>query len=583
MATQPPFGPIGTGPIGTVPIATIFVPAAGPPQFPPGVMPGNPAEGTGWIGPPEQVQLHSWTWSYNLNLIGKDRLPAGVVPGEPVYDLAPGQRVPEQTQLHSWTWSYNLNLIGKDRLPAGVVPGEPVYDLAPGQRVPEQVQLHSWTWSYNRNLVGKDVLPTGVFPGNELYDLAPAQKPYEQAQLHSWQWWYNLNLIGQDFRAPGQQIYDRPQLPIPPAALTWIEEPIEEIAQPFRQSDWPLPTPTWRLDQTYAVKYNQNLIGQDVLPTGQQVFELTPRPPLRAQDLLTWIQSVNLSLAAGVPDLTKIARQSDWPLPRGAEPDWRRSWEYWYNQNLIGQDARLAGQQFTELAPRSAEPDPRRSWQWWYNENLIGQDKLPPGVSLFDLAPSQKPPEQIQLHSWQWWYNLNLLGQDKLPFRQSDWPLTPAAQRGVELATWLDRVKFWFFKPFAQTDWPLPTPFARDPTLATFVAWYNLNLIGQDARLAGARVYDLVPPAAPLGLGTAAYTQSLNPNILLPPADLTKIARQSDWPVPFGPLQPDRGYFRGFNPNLPPPPPPVTGPAVYNKPMHAGPGYLDVIPSIKPS
>jgi hypothetical protein len=196
LATQPPFGPIGTSPIGTVPIATITVPGA---VFPPGVQPGNPVyELTFGIKfPPDQVQIHSWTWSYNLNLIGKDKLPAGVYPGNEVFELPPPQRPPEQIQLHSWTWSYNLNLIGQDKLPVG----KQVYDLTPTLVAPPRLD-QTWTRSYNLNLIGQDQLPIGKI----VTDLTG--RPFDQVQLRSWQASYNLNLIGQDKLPTGQQLWE---------------------------------------------------------------------------------------------------------------------------------------------------------------------------------------------------------------------------------------------------------------------------------------------------------------------------------------------------------------------------------------
>src|SRR6516164_9195889 len=138
----------------------------------------------------------------------------GILPGpdgtkifRPILKSLPDQPPPPNA-FQSWTWSYNLNLIGQDRLPTG----EQIFDLVPSQKFPpEQVQLHSWRWSYNLNLIGKD----RMLVGEQVYDLTPSQRPPEQIQLHAWQWSYNLNLIGKDRMAAGEQLYDRPTLPIP--------------------------------------------------------------------------------------------------------------------------------------------------------------------------------------------------------------------------------------------------------------------------------------------------------------------------------------------------------------------------------
>jgi hypothetical protein len=550
----------------------------------------------------------TWTWQYNNNLIGRDALPVG----EQVYTLVPSQTVPEQIQLHAWQWSYNLDLIGRDRLPIG----DQVSELAPSQKPPEQVQLHAWQWSYNLNLRGKDQLLTG----EQVWELAPSQKPAEQPQLRAWTWSYNQNLIGQDRLPAGEQVWERPTLPIPPAQ-TWLDTiKYNLIAKPFAQYDWPNAVPPYRIEQTWSASYNQNLIGQDKLPAGEQISELPPRDFVRL--FQTWIQSVNLALTTAPPNIFAQARQQDWPVPRGAEPDWRRSWEFAYNKNLIGQDQLPNRQQDwpnpippaalrdwiqqTNLAlltqppallpyrrsyfdlPIAAPQPGAQSWTWQYNFNLIGKDQLPVGAEFTELAPSQKAPEQVQLHSWAWWYGLDLIGQDQLPFRQQDWPLTSAAQRAVDLATWIDRVKFWLLTPFNQTYWPNPTQPFRDPTLATIAHGYNLDLIGQD-QLPN-RQQDWPNPTAPDPLASLrAFILPLNLNLipavaLVPPLYL----RNQDWPNPTAPAYPSnlrawptQGSPAPIIPGVPPPP--VTGPAVYNKPMLAGPGYLNVIPGEKPS
>ena len=362
--------------------------------------------------------------------------PAGVMPGEPVFDLAPASKVPpDQVQLHSWTASYNLNLIGKDRM----LVGEQVWQLAPSQVVPpDQVQIHSWQWSYNLNLIGQDRLPVG----EQVYTLVPAQVvPPEQPQLHSWQWNYNLNLIGQDRLPTGKQFWERPQLPIPPAQ-TWVETPqYELIAKPFNQQDWPNPTQPYRIDQTWTASYNKNLIGQDAMIVGEQRTELPDRGPLRSQDLLTWIQIVNLALttAPAVPNTTisKLYDRPILPIPPAV------GWEASFNKNLIGQD---------QLPFRQQDwPNPQRvveRAQTWIDQTKIQLTAVQNPFRQSDWPAPTTAQQPIQ--SWTSSFNLNLVGQDKLPFRQSDWPLTPSARPG------------------------------RDPTLDSWTGRFNLNLIGQD-------------------------------------------------------------------------------------------------------
>jgi hypothetical protein len=498
----------------------------------------------------------TWTWSYNKNLIGQDQLPAG----EQIYVLAPPQVVPDQIQLRSWQWSYNLSLIGKDRLPSGAQR----HELAPSQVTPEQIQLHTWQWSYNLNLRGKDQLPIG----EQASELAPSQKPPEQIALHSWQWSYNLNLIGKDQLPIGEQVWERPQLPIPPA-LTWaFSSPIEEIEKTFAQYDWPNPIPPYRLDQTWTASYNLNLIGQDKLPFRQSDWP-NPIPPALVKD---WIQQTNLALLTQPPVLSitisKYFDRPQLPVPPA------QSWEGSYNKNLVGQD-QLPFRQSDWPNPIAPLP-PALTWIDQTKLSLIAKPFL---QNDWPLTPAPAQPAQ----SWTASYNLNLIGQDRLPFRQNDWPLTPAAQRQVDLANWINRVQFQLQKPTAQYDWPNPIPPFRDPTIATIARGYNLDLIGQD-QLPN-RQQDWPNPIAPDPYAALrVWISSVNIALtqILPPLAPPLLMSTKDWPLARGPLQPDRGFSSGLNPNLPPAPPPVSQ-AVYNKTFLAGPGYLNVIPGQKPS
>jgi hypothetical protein len=580
---------------------------------------------------PDQIQLRAWAWSYNLSLIGKDRM----LVGDQITELVPSQKPPEQVQLHSWTFSYNLNLIGKDAM----LIGEQITDLPP--RDPRDVR--TWAWSYNLNLIGQDRMlageqiwerPTLPVPPALTWISTPAliAKPFLQTDWpnpippyrvdQTWSWSYNLNLIGQDKMLTGEQItdlpprdfarilqtwiqqtnlallvtppvlnvtiskyFDRPQLPIPPA-LSWEwsynKNLIGQDQLPFRQQDWPNPIPPalvkdWIQQTNLALltqppallpykrshyelpiagpqqgalswtwQYNLNLIGQDAMIRSARITDLPP--PDFARVLQTWIQQTNLALLTAPIGLPFLSRNQDWPPPRGAEPDWRRSWEWSYNKNLIGQDAMIKSAQVYDLAP-IYQPyiNQLRTWAWQYNLNLIGQDERLTGAQIYDLPPA----------------------------------LTPTAQRAADLATWIDRVKWWLFIPFRQTDWPNPTQPFRDPTLTSWAANYNVNLIGQD-RMAF-RQQDWPNPIAPDPYASLrAWTLPLNIGLTLPPLVPPLALSNKDWPVPMGPIQPNRGFTVPFNPNLPPTPPVVT-PSVLNKPMLAGPGYLNVIPGEKPS
>jgi hypothetical protein len=438
----------------------------------------------GWLKslpdqPPPPNAFQSWTWSYNLNLIGQDRLPTG----DQSTDLTSAQRPYELSRFHSWTQS--LNLSGFYQAPGQPLPGDQIYALASAHYIPFRIE-QTWAASYNKNLIGKDQLPVGenVFelPRDVQRSLdlrtwlqtttALTMGPPRPIVQSDWPLPIPQSRIDQFWAARAQLV------PIPPDT-THILRPIwrslpDQPAQPLlQQSPFPnlviravivlLPNGQQRvelapsqvvprLDQTWTWSYNQNLIGQDKLPTGEQFSELPPRDFARL--FQTWINAVNLSLATAPPNLFAQARQQDWPLPRGAEPDWRRSWEWAYNKNLIGQDV--------------------------------------------------------------------------LPFRQSDWQLTPAAYRQPDLSSWIDRVKLQLIKPFAQLDWPNPTPLAREPTLATWTRGYNLNLIGQDQLPTGEQSTDLAPRDFSRLLQT--WIQTVNLALTVAAAQVPK--NQYDWPNP---------------------------------------------------
>jgi hypothetical protein len=194
---------------------------------------------------------------------------------------------------------------------------------------------------------------------------------------------------------------------------------------------------------------------------------------------------------------------------------------------------------------------------------------------LTDLPPPDFPRV---LQTWIAQTGLTLKVTPK-PLNQYDWPLPTGAPPALQ--TWSNTIALALTaKPFNQTDWPNPTPFGRDPTLASWGWSYNVNLIGQDAMIRSARVYDLAPPHAVLSqiplqvmvAGTGFWLTLQAP----PPG-----AHFYDRPQ----LRPDVTadlYTITHAQQIPQPTPGVT-PAVYAKPFLAGPGYLDVIPGQKPS
>jgi hypothetical protein len=522
-------------------------------QFPPGDRlfdrPPDPlGRGQTWIGPPVQAVTtapfsqddwplpkiapqpdRTWTWSYNLNLIGQDALPVG----EQFTALPP--RDPREGR--SWT----LSLLQSTLTPLPI--GEAIYDLPPRAAAPSS-QLYAWSWRYNPNLIGQDQLPVGE-QRTELPQRGPAQPdrtwisalnlalasgpvplPFNQDDWplpkiaaqpdRTWTWSYNLNLIGKDQLPVGRQITDLPPRD-PREGRTWISAlnlalAAGPAALPFNQDDWPLPKIAAQPDRTWVWSYNLNLIGKDQLPVGRQFTDLPPRDPREAR---TWIQAVNLALTAGQAALP--FNQSDWPIGRGPlQPD--RTWINTFNLNLIGKDQLPAGARVTDLPPRAYPEPATRTWAWWYNLNLVGQDRLPTGTQFFERPPLG--PQQPD-RTWIAYFNLNLTGQDRLPFRQQDWPIQQPIYP-TSLRTWISSVNVALVSgpaqalPFNQYDWPLPKIAAQPDR--HFSAFYNRNLIGKDKFPPGARITDLPPigPYYPDALRFFAVSPAVPP-VIVPP------------------------------------------------------------------
>jgi hypothetical protein len=227
------------------------------------------------------------------------------------------------------------------------------------------------------------------------------------------------------------------------------------------------------------------------MATGQQLTELPPRDFARL--FQTWIQTVNLTLVTAPPDFHALAHQWDWPNPHGVEPDWRRSWEWQYNKNLVGQDA-LPFRQQDWPNPIAAQ----QAAQTWIDQTKI------------------------------------LLAVVQNPFSQYDWPTPRDYARQVQ--TWINTVPLALVaKPFAQTDWPNPTPLARDPTLATIAASYNKNLIGQDRLPNRQQDWPLSVGHALAQIPLQIMVQGKWFNLVPPvPGPVGVLFNNYDWPVPIG-------------------------------------------------
>jgi hypothetical protein len=466
--------------------------------------------------PPNAFQ--PWTWTYNWKLLGKDTMIVGRQSWE-----RPTLPIPPTPTTQTVTASYNLNLIGKDRM----IVGEQSTDRPTLPPIPSAL---SWTFQLEAQLtfvaaptlilrpiwrslpdqpaaplLQQSTFPSVIYLGKVQRPFLQTDWPNPQAQYRNFSWAFQLQaqLIPPVVSVPYNII--RPiwrSLPDQPAAPLLQQSTfpsviyLGKVQRPFLQTDWPNPTPAYRLDQTYSWR-QVDKIGQDAMLVGKQVTDLPPEPAIPPENVKTWIQLVQLTLVTAPPNLFAQARQQDWPIPRGNEPDWRRSWESWYNRNLIGKD-QLPNRQSDWPVPTPA-PRPDETW-------------------------IQQALKVVQA-----------------PFSQVDWPLTPAAGRGVDLSTWIGRAANLIAKPFNQQDWPNPTPLAREPGLASWAASYNKNLIGQD--LLPLRQVDWPTPvtaqqAAQSWIDLTKFWLAANP------------FAQRDWPLPAPPSGPALGWQWAYNLNL---------------------------------
>lgn len=509
--------------------------------------------------------LRTWAWNYNLNLIGKDKM----LVGEQVTDLPPKSVNPlvdlRPNNLGTWLWNYNLNLIGKDAM----IVGEQVTDLPPRDYQRPQ-DLRTWTWNYNLNLIGQDAMVAG----KQVTDLPPRAHP--EPATRTWLWQYNPNLVGKD-QLPNRQT-DWPPAPAPafPVNLrTWIGLPVPAgVTSPFNQLDWPLPRaypePATR---TWVWNYNLNLIGQDKLPVGETIYDLPPRD--YAQPAKTWTWSYNLNLIG--QDLLPTGEQvTDLP-PRAYPEPATRTWLV--NLSLTTLNTPV-GKSIYDLPPRDYA-QPAKTWTWNYNLNLIGQDKLPVGAIVTDLPPRDYSRilqtwiaplnlslitvvQPLPFNQYTWptpqpltqpdrgftaFYNPNLIAQDQLPVGTRLTDLPPRDFQRT-LQTWVANVSQALTaqaQPFNQLDWRNPQPLGQPDR--SFVAFYNPNLVGQDALPVGARVTDLPPrdyPPPATRTWTFSYSLDLIGQDKFPPG-----ARLFDL-APVGPPHPtqNRTWTWAYNQNL---------------------------------
>lgn len=223
-----------------------------------------------------------------------------------------------------------------------------------------------------------------------------------------------------------------------PTLLSWIQSYKLLLYQgkdvlPTRQLEWQVPRSVEPYPyRSWEAKYNPNLIGKDVLPRNQLEWQV-PRSP-EPYPYRSWEAFYNRNLIGkdkfydgpgNVPDF-------DYPLPRSPEPYPYRTWTQNLLQTTLAPSILKPVAQYDWPVPVGVEPNWRRSWEFWFNYNLIGKDQLP--VRQLDWQVPTGPPRIEQT----WIINLQLSTLAPVitaaPFRQFDWPLpqgyAPLVQAG---------------------------------------------------------------------------------------------------------------------------------------------------------
>jgi len=225
---------------------------------------------TGYIYPND---LRTWINRVNLALT----VQAAVLPFNQ-YDW-PNPKIPGQP-AQSWTANYNINLIGKDRLPVGKqftdLPAQPIYPN----------DLRTWITRTNHAL-------TLTFPFRQ--SDWPNPRDYEPvAANRTWTSYLTLYLYAQTVMPVGKVIYDLPPIAQPyyNSARTWDFSLsraliVPPAVLPFNQYDWPIP-PAWALqtlqkyyDRGFATYTNPNLFPQPGPPIPPVPPPTPPEPSTR--------------------------------------------------------------------------------------------------------------------------------------------------------------------------------------------------------------------------------------------------------------------------------------------------------------
>jgi hypothetical protein len=534
-----------------------------------------------WPNPraPAEPATRTWTWSYNLNLIGQDALPVGdqvtalpprgadppnqsyflplnlnLVP-PPFVDTtlevrAPHFSPPRAPLTFSYDIATNLTVLLATSAPTKLLAGQQVFDLPLAQLIARPIE-QTWTWR-QVGMLGQDKLPVGA----ELTDLPPRAAARFQDD-YGWTW-RQVGMLGQDKLPVGAQRYELPlaQLIARPIEQTWTWRQVDKLGKdqlpvgaeltdlppkatprapyygtewrqvdklgldqfPFNQYDWPNPRAPFRIEQTWALNLNTTTLQPVVGPLGvlfAYQYDALPTGPFRIEQ--TWALNLQTTTLQPVSVPQQIIAQST-ELPRAPQRI-EETWA-WRQVDKLGQDQLPVGAQSTELTPKAAPRAPYYGTEWRQVDKL-GQDRLPVGTQIYDTTAHRYVPYRPEQTTA--WRQVSMLGQDRLPVGTQSTELTP--------------------KPAAR--------------LATYgTEWRQVGMLGLDQLPVGVQATELTPKAALRQVDLANWIQSVNLSLQTAPPDIFLSITKTATALPErGPWQPDRSFMAPpFIPFIPPPP-----------------------------
>jgi hypothetical protein len=349
------------------------------------------------------------------------------------------------------------------------------------------------------------------------------------------------------------------------------------FTKPFLQSDWPLTPAPKQPERTVTASYNPNLVGQDRLPVGEVIYDLTPRPhEYRVQIHASWTWNYNLNLigkdllpvgeaifALPVPQDYPVQlrqwlsakpptppeplpfNQRDWPIPTQPRQFDLRTWSQSPAVPPLPVDTTSIPARVLDWGTPPAAGRLQATWTSALSLTLTTPVAPKPAAQYdWPLTPLAGQPAK----SWSWSYNLNLIGKDQLPVGDISTALAPTGHiYPVDLRSWIVRVNLALVVtpvvlPYNQYDWPNPR-LPQQPT-PVWTRSYNLNLIGKDQLPAGEVVSDLPPQRR-----VAAQTWINAVNLALTSVQVVPF-NQLDWQRPIAAAPVNRSFAAFFNPNL---------------------------------